>query len=1335
MSNETNIVSGQTPDSSKRRWLRFSSAGAKSKRPRTSYSPLLRWTWIAFLFVYLFSMIMTLFEVDAFQTLAAQLSRQGEGAAARTEAIHQREVLEAVREVAQERGDGGQTVPIDRPPSGGRARDLDTLRQAVRLLDAVMPELRFAPFAPDAARQADAAQDLLTRIGELSARLQQDRNTLPSCDKGDCGDAIAAKTLAVQLAGVRGQVGALLNSLQTLGLPNQGGANLNTTVTNAKSALESLQTSLGALGTTAGDALDTIMVRDLSASISDGLKALQRSGVDDLAALFAATADLGSPGSKGKKNDPLKPVGQTMSKDVRDALFAFGIKEGKGWTRASLDQENGLKSALTGFQQAKGLTVGDYGPKTATALTQFVADCNADRQCNLINADADDSGEVAGESARRELTRLAAALDALGTVATASQDGAAVADRARALADLDLAALRLSSLRILGPAEGAGGTVTAVAQSRERYEKAVAAIDRAVKALRQGFADESGLMPIVLAIGEDDPRAYQKAESIWNEYEAIDHYQSLLAPLAFMSVDKPLACDGYQPQVGILPLLNSFTCPVRELLRPLWNRLVTIGFHPKVLATMPRQALDILVVMVMGAVGSLIYLTRYLLNKVLQGIDESSSLWRPFSWYFFRPAFGMVVAFAIFLLYKTGQVALGGPTGNVLASEVNLPILAIVSLYAGLMSWQALELVESKGRRWLSDQTRDNLWAVGLEQALATKGKSGADLVAQVGVSPTQVERWIGLQDKVTPEMQDRILTWLERERVEIFSRDELVAADQAKLAWAVGLKDVIARHPAVGDVPQLAQLIGREVSTVQAWVDLKRQVPSDAQYVIADALGMPWALLFDPQLPDAHIYAVGLRKALAASDAKHATAQSLAQAVGSTQGAIRGYMELRSPVPKVLHERIAAALGLDAKALFSANRPLDAEFKWAHGLRRRMRKATPPLTSGALAEAIDTDQAYVRDWMELARCGEDDAPYCGQVPPETQKALLKMLGGDASALFRTERAETEFRWARMPALAQVIGNDSNQWADRLDVPPSRIERWLKGEERIAPSTQEALLEALNLPIESAPDYFTAEPPRQKAPEQDQGNWWATGLRQAVRENSAIASLSALAERLQLSPTTIYDIADLLVPVQSGLRERIRTLLGTSTATGKPVFGTERPAWSDYRWAPGLRQAMSDAKLGCAALARALDTEPARVRDWMEQEVADASAADPAAGLKVGQVPPELQPRIIEAINAAAEPAVADVWAERIFSPEPMDTGARYARRPALEIAITTQPDGLPAFAEQLDIDMPRLNRWLAQEQKILSPTQSAILALLGLTAAERDQIFTDTKGIDTVIG
>ena len=66
-------------------------------------------------------------------------------------------------------------------------------------------------------------------------------------------------------------------------------------------------------------------------------------------------------------------------------------------------------------------------------------------------------------------------------------------------------------------------------------------------------------------------------------------------------------------------------------------------------------------------------------------------------------------------------------------------------------------------------KARRNLYATGLKHALSIEGKSTTECASQIGCSEEQIIRRLKYYDRVTPEMQDRLITWLDRSIGEVF--------------------------------------------------------------------------------------------------------------------------------------------------------------------------------------------------------------------------------------------------------------------------------------------------------------------------------------------------------------------------------------------------------------------------------------------------------------------------------------------------------------------------------------------------------------------------------------
>ena len=271
-------------------------------------------------------------------------------------------------------------------------------------------------------------------------------------------------------------------------------------------------------------------------------------------------------------------------------------------------------------------------------------------------------------------------------------------------------------------------------------------LSAAVQELYETIDSDAVHRPIALAL-RNDPFANQNAQTIWNQY-------------------LQLASLNWHPGFEI-----SFQWLGALIDQPLsWHPSFEISFQR--LATLSDQSLTVILVLLLGALGSLIYMTREELQLVIHRKPEKIIReMYPLPWYLFRPVFGGVIAFAIYLIYKTGQLALGSGNTGPLDSQVNIPILSVFSLFAGLLAWQTLQMIEQRGLAWLNSTQREDLYASGLERLLHDRGHTLEECAAKIGRSVEQVQRWIDGSDKATPEIQDRIATWLDVPITTIFAK------------------------------------------------------------------------------------------------------------------------------------------------------------------------------------------------------------------------------------------------------------------------------------------------------------------------------------------------------------------------------------------------------------------------------------------------------------------------------------------------------------------------------------------------------------------------------------
>ena len=513
----------------------------------------------------------------------------------------------------------------------------------------------------------------------------------------------------------------------------------------------------------------------------------------------------------------------------------------------------------------------------------------------------------------------------------------------------------------------------------------------------------------------------------------------------------------------------------------------------------------------------------------------------------------------------------------------------------------------------------------------------------------------------------------------------------------------------------------------MQAWVDLKRQVDAQMQFMIADKLGISRDKLFTPERPGAEYWAVGLRNALHKGETRYRTTDQLADAIGSTRQSIRRYMELKDSVPQTLQNLIVEAMAMDHNILFSPDLPLDSEFKWAAKLRQCMREAGID-SAAALADQLDTEAVWVRAWMEQEVCGEEDPPYCGQVAPATQLALTEALGCDPQRLFRTERAAGDFRWVAMPRFGELVQarGGIGELARRLDLETGRIERWISGREPVAPETQLALLSDLGLSVEDQATLFTTRPPPD--PARPDSAVWATGLRAAVRAHAGYRTLGWLAAEIDIPVQGLYHKAELLEPVPELERDRILRALGPLAQDGPAPFSTRGPVWDAFVWAPGLREALDERGMRASELATKLDVDLQRVQDWLEMEESPAATAWAKDKVKRGQLCPASRDAIIAALGG-------QISAERLFSATRPEVGALWAIKPMLELAVYDTDGKLAGFAEQIDVDPERVQRWIDQTEPVEAHTQARILQALGLEPDDGWQLFAADKRTQDGVG
>ncbi len=542
------------------------------------------------------------------------------------------------------------------------------------------------------------------------------------------------------------------------------------------------------------------------------------------------------------------------------------------------------------------------------------------------------------------------------------------------------------------------------------------------------------------------------ARALWSDYSALDRYQRMLKPLHSVS------------QANILWGLPAILDPY-------------VGFQPRDLAIWSEQSLTLMLVFVMGAIGSLIYITKFQLGLMIQGVEKERQL--PLRWFVFRPIFGIVVAFAVYLLYRSGQLALGTGGTDITSDGANIWVLSVLSLFAGLLSWQALQMIESRGSNWIGSFTRRPLWATGLDNALHKRDRTITECAERIGRSDAQIERWIGLADQVTPEMQDRISTWLDSPLSELFGETKPIEAPGNKALWATGLKAVLAEERHRLDAGGLAELLGERRHRVEDWIELRSKVSPAMQWRLVEKLDARHSELFDLKDTEDRYWATGLRHALERWGTTGAASkvETLAERIGSSPHLVRAWMELERPVPLILRNEISRQVGTQESLLFESTLPEPDEFGWATRLREAL--VAHSMRAPDLAKQLDLDTSRINRWMELDALPANAGPAGasgGLVCPASQDRIVALLGAKRRAdVFDSARpADRAFKYMMRELIAMIETMPEAERIQKLDAEPERIAAWLAGTSPVAPGTMEWIAGLMKRPVS---ELFTPEPP------------------------------------------------------------------------------------------------------------------------------------------------------------------------------------------------------------------------------------------------------------------
>lgn len=915
----------------------FQNTGAFLSRNRTplanGFGNTARWAIIGVLFLFLLAMVITLTEVMAFQNRVVALVGDADRARSAVLMLHQ---IENNEEAYPE----DQTLPY-----AAIAVFLDRIRTAQNRLGRFL-DIKAVQPAPE---EEDARQVNDERYQSERRRLFENLDELRRI--------LAEQEPQIAVATHLQQVRAAVESLEGFRVEDdegdapaiaEGGGPLDAQLSEMLATVEDARGELEA----------ALRSEELPEEVATPLQALADSTRKLASALVPPATATGSVA--GATVPAAEAAGPDAATEVEDVAAAALLVE----------QLKGVREGFTGLHEAIRLD-----PLNRELDTELVAFANAiDVLYEMRHADpaglkvsVPDRSSVEPPAMPEERRRMfEAALEGLDRELT-TRFGTNYTTAKRLSNQLNQMRQQSEVFADLTPTTytGAGGEVASGKAAADRYQESLAELGGGFAELERSLSRRTRVVAVgnVIRSGveESEEHANAKARAILHDFYALDRLGFVIRPL------------------------STFTAPTS-----VWAQ---IGLHPQQLATLSTVSITTIYIFMIGAIGSLLYIAKQFLGEALRGHSLSDPPSRPMSWLLFRPFFGVVVAFALYLLVQAGQLAFGTEAEDGFGTDLNIPIISVVALFAGLLSWQALHAIESRGKAWFGSQTREPLWASGLGNALRNENKTVGACAAQVGRSPEQVERWLMYVDQVTVEMQDRLATWLKRPLDELCSDQKPAERLGGEMMWATGLRLAMQSQAQSLDARGLAELLHEEDERrVRRWMDLELKVSPAMQWKLVDALKVPHHRLFQHHIDPAPAWRVQLRRAM---DSQGLTAAVLDHRLQLDDALrIRRWRELEVAVPVDIQDELVEVLAMPAAELFHYGELGAGFFLWAHDLDVALTEQGKSEVD--LAAAVDLDPDWVRAWIARAK----------PVAPATRRRVAAFLGRREDDLFKPYREQ-----------------------------------------------------------------------------------------------------------------------------------------------------------------------------------------------------------------------------------------------------------------------------------------------------------------------------------------
>ena len=193
--------------------------------------------------------------------------------------------------------------------------------------------------------------------------------------------------------------------------------------------------------------------------------------------------------------------------------------------------------------------------------------------------------------------------------------------------------------------------------------------------------------------------------------------------------------------------------------------------------TMPSEALILMVVIAMGALGSLISVT-------LAFFDDTRK--EKANFFLFRPLLGAIVAIGVYVITKAGvTVASSIPAQADGVVRLNAFFISFVSLVAGLMSEAAIESIKSAGNGFFRGNVNDSkpryAIAASITTAMKKLNKKKAKLYQRIDQPNSVVDEWLNETKLVPHDAQIIIASWLKQPVRNLFTELKPVTKNVAQ--------------------------------------------------------------------------------------------------------------------------------------------------------------------------------------------------------------------------------------------------------------------------------------------------------------------------------------------------------------------------------------------------------------------------------------------------------------------------------------------------------------------------------------------------------------------------